>query len=215
MTTKNINSKLSLVSIPKSMVISKAITTFYKADSKDSYFVGRKPPIETVEIVAYDSSWPKTYANVASSIKKELGSIVQTIEHIGSTAIHGLAAKPWIDIDLTIDDPTNEEKYVPILEKMGYQLIVREPRFYEHRLFHLNNPRVNLHVFYPDCPETIRHLLFRDWLRQSPSDCQLYSNAKLEAVKDCSLDLEKYHANKQRVVREIYAKIFNHLALID
>lgn len=197
------------------IAISKAIMTFYTIDPKDSFFTNGSPPVETVEVVDYDCSWPETYAKVAFSIENELGSSVQKIDHIGSTAIPGIAAKPWIDIDLTVADPTNEENYLPALEKLGFKLIVREPRFYEHRLFHLEKPRVNLHVFAPDCPETIRHLLFRDWLRQSPEDCQLYANAKLEAVKGGEIDITKYHENKQKVVHEIYNKIFKSLGLID
>lgn len=195
--------------------ISKDIMEFYTADVKDSFFTNGNPPVETVEVVEYDCSWPKTYVKVALSIENALGSIVQKINHVGSTAIPGIAAKPWIDIDLSIADPTNEEDYLPALEKLGFKLIVREPHFYEHRLFHLYNPRVNLHVFRTNCPETIRHLLFRDWLRQSPEDRQIYTNAKLSAVKGCETDIAKYRENKQKVVRDIYNKIFKSLGLID
>lgn len=192
----------------------KSILTHYTINPQDSFFVNGSPPVETVEVVAYDCSWPEIYAKVAVSIENELGLTVQKIDHIGSIAVPGLAAKPWIDIDLTVADPTDEESYLPALENLGFQLIVREPRFHEHRLFHLEKPRVNLHVFGPDCPETTRHLLFRDWLRQSKDDCRLYANAKLEAVKGCSVDIAKYHENKQKVVHEIYRKIFTQLGLI-
>lgn len=197
------------------IIVSKSIITHYSIDPQDSYFVHGSPPVETVEIVDHDCSWPEIYAEVASSIESELGLRVQKIDHIGSTAIPGIAAKPVIDIDLTVADPTDEESYLPALEKLGFKLIVREPRFHGHRLFHLEKPRVNLHVFGPNCPETIRHLLFRDWLRQSTNDCHLYANAKLEAVKGCRSDIAKYHENKQKVVHEIYMKIFKSLGLVD
>lgn len=197
------------------MINPKAIMTHYVIDPHDSYFVNGTPPIETVEVVVYDFSWPKIYAEVASSIENELGSNVLKIDHIGSTAVLGLAAKPVIDIDLTVADPSDEESYLPALESLGFQLIVREPRFHGHRLFHLVKPRVNLHVFGPDCPETIRHLLFRDWLRQTEADCQRYTSAKLEAVKGCTLDIEKYHENKKEVVHEIYQKIFKSLGFFE
>lgn len=193
----------------------KSILTHYNINPKDSFFVNGSPPVEIVEVVDYDCSWPETYAKVAVAIEQKLGSSVQKIDHIGSTAIPGIAAKPWIDIDLTVANPTDEESYLPALENLGFQLIVREPRFHEHRLFHLEKPKINLHVFAKNCPETIRHLLFRDWLRQSPEDCQLYANAKLAAVKDCRLDIAKYHENKQKVVHEIYTKIFKAVGLID
>jgi GrpB-like predicted nucleotidyltransferase (UPF0157 family) len=130
---------------------------------------------------------------------------------VGSTAVPGLAAKPVIDIDLTVADAADEKTYVLALEGLGYRLIVREPRFHGHRLFHYDNPRVNLHVFTRDTPETARHLLFRDWLRQSEKDCKIYADAKFEAIKDCNLDIEKYHENKSKVVRDIYQKIFKQL----
>lgn len=197
------------------MISKKEIMAHYIADPQDSYFVHGSPPIETVEVVAYDILWPRVYADVSSSIRKKLGSCVKKIDNIGSTAIPGIAAKPVIDIDLTVANPADEDNYLPALESLGFHLIVREPRFHGHRLFHLENPRVNLHVFGPDCPETVRHLLFRDWLRQSEDDCQRYANAKLEAVEDCRLDIEKYHENKKKVVHDIYRKIFQSLGYLD
>lgn len=195
------------------IAFTESILTHYVASPDDSFFVNGSPPVETIEVVSYDCSWPETYAKVALSIENALGSCVQKIDHVGSTAISGIAAKPWIDIDLTVAEPSDEESYLPALENLGFKLIVREPRFHGHRLFHHENPRVNLHVFAPNCPETARHLLFRDWLRNSPEDCQLYANAKLKAVKGCEADIAKYHENKQKVVYEIYTKIFKFLGL--
>lgn len=193
----------------------KEIMKFYVADSKDSFFVHGIPPAETVEVVAYDPSWPQKYEKIERFIKNALGSNLQTIDHIGSTSIPNISAKPVIDIDLSVSDPADENSYLSALEKLGFKLIVREPRFYGHRLLHLAEPRVNLHVFSTDCPETIRHLLFRDWLRKSKEDRQLYANAKLDAVKDSRLDIEKYHENKKHVVHEIYRKIFKSLGFKD
>jgi len=186
----------------------------YVIDSQDSYFVNGVPPIENVTVVAYDPTWPEIYSTLASTIKNKLGSNLLKIDHVGSTAVPGLAAKPVIDIDLTVADAADEETYVLALESLGYKLIVREPRFHGHRLFHYDNPRVNLHVFTRDTPETARHLLFRDWLRQSEKDCNLYADVKFEAIKGCSLDIQKYHENKSKVVRDIYQKIFKHLGYI-
>lgn len=196
------------------MVSPKEIMEHYVIDSQDSYFVNGVPPIENVTVVAYDPTWPEIYSTLASTIKNKLGSNLLKIDHVGSTAVPGLAAKPVIDIDLTVTDAADEETYVLALESLGYKLIVREPRFHGHRLFHYDNPRVNLHVFTRDTPETARHLLFRDWLRQSEKDCNLYADVKFEAIKGCSLDIQKYHENKSKVVRDIYQKIFKHLGYI-
>lgn len=196
------------------MVSPKEIMQHYVIDPQDSYFVNGVPPIENIAVVAYDPLWPEIYSSLASTIENKLGSNLLRIDHIGSTAVPGLAAKPVIDIDLTVADATDEKTYVLALESLGYKLIVREPRFHGHRLFHYDNPRVNLHVFTQDTPETIRHVLFRDWLRQSKKDCQLYADVKLDAIKGCSLDIQQYHENKSKVVREIYQKIFKHLGYI-
>lgn len=194
---------------------SKEIMTFYVAHPSDSYFVEGVPPIEMVEVVPYNHLWPNIYENIASIIKQKLGVNVEAIDHIGSTAIPEIAAKPIIDIDLSVCDSENEQCYLPALEELGFKLVVREPRFYGHRLFHLENPRVNLHVFTFRSPEAIRHLLFRNWLRESEEDRQVYINAKLDAVKGCELDIEKYHKNKQDMVHYIYQKIFQALGFIN
>ncbi|MEG1626917.1 GrpB family protein [Pseudomonas sp.] len=196
------------------MISPKEIMDNYVIDPQDSYFVNGVPPIENVAVVAYEPSWPEIYSTLESEIKNKLGSNLLKIDHVGSTAVPGLAAKPVIDIDLTVADAADEKTYVLALESLGYRLIVREPRFHGHRLFHYDNPRVNLHVFTRDTPETARHLLFRDWLRQSEKDCKIYADAKFEAIKDCSLDIQKYHENKSKVVRDIYKKIFKQLGYI-
>lgn len=196
------------------MVSTKEMMEHYVIDPQDSYFVNGVPPIENVAVVTYDPSWPEIYSALESKIKNELGSNLLKIDHVGSTAVPGLAAKPVIDIDVTVADAADEEVYLLALENLGYRLIVREPRFHDHRLFHYENPRVNLHVFTQDTPETARHLLFRDWLRQSEKDCKLYSDAKFEAIKGCSFDIHKYHENKSKVVRDIYQRIFKHLGYI-
>lgn len=197
------------------MVSTKEMMEHYVIDPQDSYFVNGVPPIENVAVVAYDPSWPEIYAALESKIKNKLGSNLLKIDHVGSTAVPGLTAKAVIDIDVTVADAADEEIYLLALENLGFRLIVREPRFHGHRLFHYENPRVNLHIFTQDTPETARHLLFRDWLRQSEDDCLRYANAKLEAVQGCSVDIAKYHENKKRVVHDIYRKIFQSLGYLD
>lgn len=196
------------------MVSKKEMMEHYVIDPQDSYFVNGVPPIENIEVVAYDPSWPEIYSALESKIKNKLGSNLLKIDHVGSTAVPGLVAKPVIDIDVTVADAADEEVYLLAFEDLGYRLIVREPRFHGHRLFHYENPRVNLHVFTHGTPETARHLLFRDWLRQSEKDCKLYADAKFEAIKGCSFDIHKYHENKSKVVHDIYQRIFKHLGYI-
>lgn len=86
-------------------------------------------------------------------------------------------------------------------------LSIRESSFHEHRCLTLAEPRANLHVFGPDCPETIRHRMFRDWLRTHPGDRALHEEAKRAAVPGGG-DVTDYNTRKQQVVREIYDRLF-------
>ncbi|WP_433208944.1 GrpB family protein [Nocardia sp. CA-107356] len=135
-------------------------------------------------------------------------AMVLDIEHIGSTSVPGLAAKDVIDIALTVADPREETSYVPPLEGLGYHLTVREPSFHGHRCLRLAVPRVNLHVFAPDCPETIRLRMFRDWLRTHPDDRAVYENAKRAAVPGGGHVMD-YNARKQHMIHEIYDRLFH------
>lgn len=129
------------------------------------------------------------------------------IEHVGSTAVPDLPAKPVIDIDLIVPDPEREEQYVPALQALGYDLTIRERSWYQHRMLRREEPRVNLHVFGPACPEHARHVLFRDWLRQQPADRKRYAEAKMLA-KDGVDTAHDYNRRKQDVVLDIYQAIF-------
>jgi GrpB-like predicted nucleotidyltransferase (UPF0157 family) len=106
-----------------------------------------------------------------------------------------------------VADPRDEDTYLPALEKLGYDLAVREPYFHQHRCLRLGSPRVNLHVFGPDCPEAIRHRMFRDWLRAHPEDQAGYESAKRAAIPGGGHVMD-YNARKQTFVRELYDRIF-------
>ena len=133
-------------------------------------WVDGPPPAEPVTIVEYDPDWPNRFVRLASEVVAVLGVTVMDIDHIGSTSVPGLAAKDVIDISMTVPNPENENTYVPPLRTIGYGLTVREPSWHEHRCLRLDRPRVNLHVFGPDCPEFIRQRMFRDWLISHADD---------------------------------------------
>src|SRR5258708_40029415 len=111
--------------------------------------------IETRKIVIadYDSSWPAKFKHHASIIADALGETALSIEHIGSTSVPGLGAKPIVDIITTVPDASNEGSYLPAMVKAGYVLRVREPLWYEHRMFRTPALDVHIHVFSQDCPE--------------------------------------------------------------
>lgn len=183
------------------------ITRHHDADPDENPWVNGPPPPGPVEIVPYDPGWPLRYRAAAADIRAALGATALHVEHVGSTSVEGLAAKDIVDIDLTVADPRDEDAYVPALERLGYVLVVREPSWHEHRALRLADPAVNLHVFGPDCPETIRHRMFRDWLRAHPEDRERYERAKRAAVPGGGHVMD-YNARKEGVIREIYDRLF-------
>ena len=136
----------------------------------ESPWVAGQDPMTELRVVPADPLWPESYRMLAAVITEALGDVALAVEHVGSTAVPGLPAKPVIDIDLTAADSRNEQAYVPALERRGFVLVIREPRWYEHRCLRREDPACILHVFSPDCAETERHRIFRDWLRSHPKD---------------------------------------------
>lgn len=187
--------------------LASAVMAFEEGDPDENPWVQGKPKVEQIEVAAYDAGWPGCFQAVRDRIAAALGSAALAIEHVGSTAVPGLAAKPVIDVDVIVADPGKEAAYVPALEALGYVLTIREPSWYGHRMLRQDAPRVNLHVFGPACPEHLRHLLFRDWLRQHPQDRQRYADAKAAAQEGVNT-AKAYNERKQAVVRDIYARIF-------
>jgi GrpB-like predicted nucleotidyltransferase (UPF0157 family) len=184
----------------------------------ESPWVSGSESAERVSILAADPTWADTYRGIARTVREALGTTAISIEHIGSTSVPGLDAKPIIDIDVIVRDPGDEQRYVPALERCGFDLIVREPWWYQHRCFRLAHPACNLHVFPVDCPESARHAIFRDWLRSHPDDRALYAETKRDAAAATTAAQGRtmdYNARKQAVVREIYGRAFRGLGLID
>lgn len=128
------------------------------------------------------------------------------IEHAGSTSVPGLAAKPVIDMVLVVADSANERAYAPELESAGYVLRIREPEWFEHRMFQGANPAVNLHVFSSRCPEVDRMLRFRDWLRVNAADRELYQRTKVALAQQEWEQVQDYADAKSAIVGEILAR---------
>ena len=176
-----------------------------------------KSPRTGIEVVDPDPAWPAQFEELAARIREALGDAALSVEHVGSTSVPGLAAKPVIDIDLTVADSSDEAAWVPPLEAVGFEPVIREPWWHEHRCLTYDAPRCNLHVFSPDCPEPIRHILFRDWLREHPDDRIAYRNAKLGAASAANAAGEHvmdYNARKQPVIRAIYDRAFRAAGLL-
>jgi GrpB-like predicted nucleotidyltransferase (UPF0157 family) len=175
-------------------------------------------PATDIEVSDPDPAWPRWYDELAGRIRGALGWRALQLEHVGSTAVRGLPAKPIIDIDLTVADPDREDQYVPALEGIGFQLVIREPWWYGHRVLRAEGPRCNLHVFGPDSPELVRHRIFRDWLRGNPGERDQYAAAKHQAASEANAAGEhvmQYNARKEKIVREIYLRAFAAAGLIE
>jgi GrpB-like predicted nucleotidyltransferase (UPF0157 family) len=165
---------------------------------------GPRPLSGRIELRDYDPAWPLWYEREEARIRSALGDRVIRIEHVGSTAVPGLLAKPIIDITLEVSDSANERAYVPDLEAAGYVLRIREPAWFEHRL--LKGADANVHVFAAGCAEVNQMLVFRDWLRTNPGDRELYAATKRElAARDWKYG-QQYADAKTPVIAEIIAR---------
>jgi GrpB-like predicted nucleotidyltransferase (UPF0157 family) len=167
---------------------------------------GPRPLLAPIEVRDYDSDWPRLYEREEGRIRSVLGEGVIRIEHVGSTSVPGLPAKPLIDIALEVADSADEAAYVPAMESAGYVLRIREPDWYEHRLLKGPDTDVNVHAFAAGCAEVDRMLLFRDWLRTNAADRQLYAEKKRELAGRPWKYMQQYADAKTAVVQEIMAR---------
>lgn len=156
-----------------------------------------------IELEESDPSWLALYAREQTRIRAALEDKVLLLEHVGSTAVPGLAAKPIIDMVLVVADSADEVSYVPPLEAEGYYLKIREPDWFEHRLLKGPDTNVNLHVFSPGAAEIDRMITFRDHLRTNPDDLRLYEATKRELASREWKYVQNYADAKSAVVLEI------------
>jgi GrpB-like predicted nucleotidyltransferase (UPF0157 family) len=159
-----------------------------------------------IDLADHDPAWPALFAREARRIAAALGDRALAIEHVGSTSVSGLAAKPIVDVLLVVADSADEEAYLPSLEAVGYVLRIREPDWYEHRMFKGPDTQVNLHVLSEGCVEIERMLLFRDRLRSSHVDRELYERTKRELAGREWRYIQNYADAKTAVVEEIIAR---------
>ena len=169
--------------------------------------VGSPAPLSgPIEIRDYDPAWAERYEREATRVTGALGERARGLEHVGSTSVPGLPAKPIIDIVLEVPDSADEAAYVPDLEAAGYALRIREPEWFEHRLLRGPADGVNLHVFSAGCPETVRMIAFRHHLRASAADRDLYARTKRELAAREWKYMQQYADAKTAVVSEIMTR---------
>jgi GrpB-like predicted nucleotidyltransferase (UPF0157 family) len=167
---------------------------------------GIRPHNASIQLNEYSAEWPALFIREAERVRATLGDRVLMLEHAGSTAVPGLAAKPIIDVLLAVADSDDEAAYVRALESAGYVLHIREPEWHQHRMFKGPDTDINLHVYSFGCPEMDKMIMFRDWLRSNDADRELYERTKRELAKQTWKYVQNYADAKTSVVEEIVAR---------
>ena len=162
-----------------------------------------QPHNAPIDLAEYDPDWPRVFTREASRLRDVLGDLALRVEHVGSTSVPGLLAKPVIDILLVVPDSGDEVSYVPRLEAANYVLRIREPDWFEHRLFKGPDTDINLHVFCPGAAEVQRMLRFRDRLRHDRAARTRYERVKRELAVRTWRHVQDYADAKTAVVNEI------------
>ena len=165
---------------------------------------------EQVTVGPYDPGWPKDFEEIKQELTAALGPLALHIEHVGSTAVPGLAAKPIIDIDIVIEDSSRLPSVIKALSSLGYSyegdlgIADREAFSYqgkEHLCTH------HLYVCPQYSAELRRHLLFRDYLRDHPQTAAEYGALKQRAAALFPQDIDSYCNYKAPCIEKIYADI--------
>jgi GrpB-like predicted nucleotidyltransferase (UPF0157 family) len=165
-----------------------------------------EPTYQPIVLAAPDPAWPAVYAAEADRLRSLLGEEIVLLEHIGSTSVPGLPAKPRIDMLLVVRDPADEDSWLRSLLAVGYTLRIREPDWYQHRVVRGPDAEINLHVVADGCPEINRWLDFRDWLRSHPEDRDAYAATKRALAQRSWKYVNDYADAKSEIIESIIAK---------
>jgi GrpB-like predicted nucleotidyltransferase (UPF0157 family) len=153
-----------------------------------------------ITLAPYDVTWPRQFEEHRQRIAAALDGVARRIEHVGSTAVQGLCAKPVIDVLVTVDDDEEEAAYLIPLEKAGYELHVREP---QHRMFRTPERTAHVHIWKAESADEARHLEFRDRLRAHPEWRQLYEEVKRDLATQLWNSSNDYAEAKTAVITAI------------
>ena len=160
-----------------------------------------------VIVLPYDKAWKSAFEAIKKEIEDAMGELMLGIEHIGSTAVVGMSAKPCIDIDVIIKDAAALKAVIETLATIGYMhegdlgIKGREAFKYDSK------PHLQTHHLYvcpQDSEELRRHIRFRDYLRSHPDAVKKYSHVKETAAMLFPNDIDQYMAYKSPCIRELY-----------
>ena len=160
-----------------------------------------------VIVLPYDKSWESDFEKIKKEIEYVLGDLIIGIEHVGSTSVEGMSAKPCIDLDVIIEDYSVFASVVSKLESIGYihegNLGIKDREAFKYS----NKPHLKTHHLYvcpKDSEELRRHITFRDYLRSNPEAVKKYSLVKETAAKLFPKDIDKYIEYKSPCIEELY-----------
>jgi GrpB-like predicted nucleotidyltransferase (UPF0157 family) len=168
----------------------------------DSVLIGGREPV-TLVISDYDARWPGRFAELGARIRSALGTAALAVEHIGSTSVPGLAAKPIIDVLVVVADVDEERSYVPAMEDAGFVLRVREAG---HRMFRTPQRDVHIHVYSAGDQAIADYLDLRDWLRVDAADRTLYAEVKRDLATRPWSDMNHYAEAKTDVIQQVLGR---------
>lgn len=170
----------------------------------------REMTVKHVVVLPYDEQWKQDFLVIKNELTSALGELALRIEHVGSTSVEGLSAKPIIDIDVVIKDHSVFKEVVSALGAIGYRhegdlgIAGREAFKYDGKE-HLR--KHHLYVCPEDSAELKRHTAFRDHLRTHPDAVREYSRIKEEGAKLYPYDIDRYIEHKSPFIQKIYAEI--------
>ncbi len=160
-----------------------------------------------VRVLPYDINWKTDFEKIKAEVENALGKLIVAVEHVGSTSVEGMSAKPCIDIDVVIKDYSVFSAVVSHLAEIGYihegDLGIKD----RHAFRYSDKPHLQTHQLYV-CPldsrELHRHLTFRDYLRNNPEAVKKYSRVKETSARLFPDDIDKYIEYKTPVIQELY-----------
>jgi GrpB-like predicted nucleotidyltransferase (UPF0157 family) len=161
-----------------------------------------------VRIVDHDPQWPRCAREELERVADALGPIAVRLEHVGSTSVPGLGAKPIIDMQVSVIDIERQDDYVGPLGRLGY-LFAPDPAFPDYHYFAKPHGRPrshHLHVCRADSQQELRHLAVRDFLRAHPDEAARYEQLKRALVHEHPGDRLAYVAGKDGYMIELEAR---------
>jgi putative glutamine amidotransferase len=162
------------------------------------------------QLVESDPAWPAWFEQEAGAIRGALGDMVTRIDHIGSTSVPGLAAKPVIDVQVSVTSMIPREPYSAPLRALGYEHTIdpidSQQEFFDKGYRNDGDRRVHIHVCETGTAWESRHLAFRDWLRSHPEDAAAYENLKRDLAERHPNDIHAYTDGKTAFIRSLEAR---------